>query len=77
MCSTMKYDIRDIIEYIIALVNEFAKRYGLTEKQAYRYIRMYKGVDFVEQNYGIIHTLDFDEAVDSVALYCRRKGGKL
>ena len=77
MCSTMKYNIRDIIEYIIALVNEFAKRFGLTEKQAYRYIRMHKGVAFLEQHYGIIHTLDFSEAVDSVALYCRRNGGKL
>ena len=46
MCSTMKYNIRDIIEYIIALVNEFAKRFGLTEKQAYKYIRMYKGGSF-------------------------------
>ena len=31
-------------------------------------IRVHKGVAFIEQNYGIIHTLDFDEAVDSVAL---------
>lgn len=75
--SIMRYNIRDIIEYIIALVNEFAKRFGLTEIQAYRYIRMHKGVAFLEQNYGIIHTLDFSEAVDSVALYCRRNGGKL
>ena len=73
----MRYNIRDIIEYIIALVNEFAKRFGLTEMQAYRYIRMHKGVAFLEQNYGIIHTLDFNEAVNSVALYCRRNGGKL
>ena len=75
--SIMRYNIRDIIEYIIALVNEFAKRFGLTDIQAYRYIRMHKGVAFLEQNYGIIHTLDFSEAVDSVALYCRRNGGKL
>lgn len=73
----MRYNIRDIIEYIIALVNEFAKRFHLTEIQAYRYIRMHKGVAFLEQNYGIIHTLDFGEVVDSVALYCRRNGGKL
>ena len=73
----MKYNIRDIIEYIIALVNEFAKRFGFSEKQAYRYIRIHKGVAFIEQNYGIIHTLDFNEAVDSVALYCRKAGGKL
>lgn len=73
----MKYDIRDIFEYIIALVNEFAKRFGLSDKEAYRYIRVHKGVAFIEQNYGIIHTLDFDEAVDSVATYCRRWGGEL
>lgn len=73
----MKYNTRDILEYIIALVNEFAKKFSLTEKQAYRYIRMYKGVAFIEQNYGIIHTLDFNEAVDSIALYCRRNGGRL
>ena len=73
----MKYNIGDILEYIIALVNEFAKKFSLTEKQAYRYIRMYKGVAFIEQNYGIIHTLDFNEAVDSIALYCRRNGGRL
>lgn len=73
----MKHNIRDIIEYIIALVNEFAKRFGLTEKQAYRYIRTHKGIAFVEQNYGIMHTLDFNEAVDCIAVYCRRMGGKL
>ena len=73
----MTYNTRDIIEYIIALVNEFAKKFGLSDKQAYRYIRIHKGVAFIEQNYGIIHTLDFNEAVESIALYCRRAVGKL
>lgn len=40
----MTYNTRDIIEYIIALVNEFAKKFGLSDKQAYRYIRIHKGV---------------------------------
>lgn len=73
----MKYKIRDVFEYIIALVNEFANRFGLSDKQAYNYIRTHQGIEFIEQNYGIIHTLDFDEAVDSVATYCRRLGGEL
>lgn len=73
----MQYNIRDIFEYIIALVNEFAKRFGLSDKQAYNYIKFHKGVDFIEENYGIIHTLDFNEAIESVAAYCRRSGGKL
>ncbi len=73
----MKHNIRDIFEYIIALVNEFGKKFGLTDRQAYNYIRNHKGISFIETNYGIIHTLDFNEAVDSVAAYCRRTGGKL
>lgn len=73
----MTYNIRDIFEYILALVNEFAKRYDLSEKQAYNYINFHQGVAFIEQNYGIIHTLDFKEAVESVALYCRKMGGEL
>lgn len=77
MCHTMKYITRDIIEYIIALVNEFAKQFGLTEKQAYRYIRVHKGISFIEENYGIMHTLSFEDAVDGVASYCRRAGGAL
>ena len=73
----MKYSKRDIIEYIIALVNEFSKRYGLTEKQAYRYIRINKGIAFIEEHYDIMHTLSFEDAVDGVALYCRKSGGIL
>lgn len=73
----MNYNIRDIFEYIIALVNEFAIKFDLTNKQAYNYIRNHKGILFVEQNYGIMHTLDFNEAVDSVATFCRRSGGVL
>lgn len=60
----MKYSKRDIIEYIIALVNEFSKRYGLTEKQAYRYIRIHKGIAFIEEHYDIMYTLSFEDAVD-------------
>lgn len=73
----MSYRIRDIFEYIIALVNEFATRFGLTDRQAYNYIRHHKGIYFIEENYGIMHTLDFKEAVDSIATYCRRFGGEL
>lgn len=73
----MKYSARDILEYIIALVAEFAKRYGLTDVQAFRYINAHGAVAFVEQNYGVIHTLDFAEAVDSVAAFCKKTGGRL
>lgn len=69
--------VKDIIEYIVAIVSEFALKYNLTETRAYRYIDFHKGIAFLEENYDIIHTLSFDEAVDSVAMYCRQTGGKL
>lgn len=37
--------LKDKVEYIVALVNEFAKRFELTDVQAYRYISHYNGVD--------------------------------
>ena len=73
----MKYRVRDILEYTIAIVSEFASKFNLTEKQAYRYINFHKGLNFIEENYGIIHTLDFNEAVDSDAIFCRKNGGEL
>lgn len=73
----MEYNIRDIIEYTVGIISDFAARHNLSEIQAYRYLSFHKGLSFVEENYGIIHTLSFDEALDSVALYCRKSGGKL
>lgn len=73
----MKYKIRDIIEYIVSMISEFASKYNLTDQQAYRYIHFHNGINFLKDNYGIIHTLSFDEAVESVALFCRKSGGNL
>lgn len=73
----MKYQLKDIIDYTISLINEFARQYNLTDQQAYRYLKFHKGISFIEQHYGVIHTLDFKEAIDSVAMYCRKTGGIL
>lgn len=73
----MENKIRDLLEYTIAIVSAFSEKYKLSEKQAYRYMSFHKGIKFIEEHYGILHTLDFNEAVDSVALYCRKSGGEL
>lgn len=73
----MTKEKRNIVQYIVAIVSEFAMQHKLTESRAYRYINFHKGISFIEANYNAIHTLDFSEAVDCVALYCRNSGGKL
>ena len=69
--------VKDKVEYIIALINEFAKRFRLTDVQAYRYVAHYKGIDMIDEHYNIMHTLNLDEMVNSLAIYCNRQGGAL
>lgn len=73
----MKYKIRDITEYMIAIISDFSVRFNLSERQAYNYLKFHDGISFIKKNYGIMHTLDFNEAVESVAVFCRKSGGEL
>lgn len=65
------------IEYIIMLVQLFAKHYGLSFLQAYRYISRYEGIEYSERHYNILHTLSFDDQIEGLANYCHQKGGQL
>jgi hypothetical protein len=69
--------LEDKVAYIIAVVNDFAAKYGLNPQQAYRYMSRFKGIDFVDEFYDVEHTQSFDDVVDDVALYCRKNGGAL
>ena len=65
------------VSYIVAIISDFAERYGLTTPQAYRYLALYKGIDFLDEFYDVEHTLSFDDVVKDVALLCRNNGGAL
>lgn len=73
----MDATIQDKAEYIVILVNEFAKHYALTDVQAYRYLNRYKAIDFIESQYEVAHTQSFEDIVQSMADYCRRRGGAI
>ncbi len=55
----------------------FADRMGLSEKQAFNYLDSHKGMAFVREHYNVIHTLDFDYAIDDVLEVCKMNGGRL
>lgn len=75
--SFSRYPSKDIAEYIVSLVCGFAKRFLLSEAEAYRYIRNHHAIAYVRDNYGALHTLDFNEVLDCVTDYCRAGGGKI
>ena len=67
----------NIIEYTIALVNEFARKFALSETDSFKYIDQHEGMKLIEQCYDIMHTLSFADSVEGMASYCRRHGGSL
>jgi hypothetical protein len=72
-----QYPLTDKVEYIVALVNEFAKAHALTDSQAYRYMEQYKAIDFIDTHYGIAHTQSFRDVVSDITAYCQRHGGAI
>jgi len=64
-------------EYIVIFISEFARRFGLSTVQAYRYLNRYKAINFLDEQYNIAHTQSFEDMVQNMAAYCQRHGGAL
>jgi len=71
------YSIKDIAEYIVALIAAFARRFSITETEAYEYLHRYGAISVAHEYYDVMHTQSFNDMVESMASYCRRKGGRL
>ena len=65
------------IAWTVAAISEFAKAKELSPKQAFNYLRLFKGMDFLEKHYGAEHLLSFDDTVDDLTAICQRNGGQI
>ncbi|MDO4483728.1 MAG: DUF3791 domain-containing protein [Clostridia bacterium] len=68
---------RKTINYVVACVDEFARRKKMTSRAAFLYLYQYQGLQFLEEFYDVEHTLSMEDALDDLELICRRNGGKL
>lgn len=68
---------KNVLAFLVALVAEFAARFGVSQAVAYNYIREYHGLEYFFKHYNILHTLSFDENVDDLTLVCANHGGQL
>lgn len=73
----MVYSISDKMEWTVIFILEFGRRYGLNMKQSFNYLSRYKGIDFIDRNYGYVHTQSFSSVIDDISEYCARHGGAL
>ena len=73
----MSRDKVNIIEYLVCVVGAFARQFSLTNATAYKYLRKYKGMDFLTKHYAIEHTQSIEDAVEDITVVCSRHGGTL
>lgn len=71
------YSTKDITEFIVLLIRKFAQRFGLTDREAVNYIERYDAMNLLSEHYDVMHTLSFEDNIESIATYCHRKGGLL
>ena len=65
----------NMINYLVICVSDFAERFAMDSKAAYRFLAKFGGIDFLVQHYDIEHTLSLDEAVDDLEMVCCQNGG--
>lgn len=73
----MAREDRNVIGFTVALISEFAACYGIRQRQAYAYLKRYKGLEHFQNHYGVLHTQSFPDAVEALAQVCANNGGQL
>lgn len=75
--SIMSTDIQNRVTYIVYCVSAFASHFGLSIKQAYSYLKRFKGISFLDECYEAEHQLSIKDAVSDLSVICHRNGGAL
>lgn len=73
--ADMSKQEKDLLDYIVVCISEFASRYRMHMRDAYIYLNRYKGIEFLKEFYDVEHTLSFDDAVEDLTVICRKNGG--
>ena len=65
------------ITYIVYCINSFGEKYGLYSRQAYAYLKRFKGIEFLDECYEADHLLSINDAVNDLSMLGKRNGGAL
>lgn len=63
--------------YIVTVIRKFAEHFGLSGREAYRYLNDFAGIAFLDDCYEAEHQLSFDDAIEDLCQVCQRNGGGL
>lgn len=63
--------------FITAVLYHFSKLKGVSLSRAFRYLKTFKGFDYLNQFMEIERTLSYEEITNNLTLVCSRNGGAL
>ena len=69
------FDYSSDIIYIVAVINEFAKTYHISVREANNYLIRFNGIDFLTEHYEAEHLLSLDDAIQDLTQVCLNNGG--
>ena len=73
----MSKEVQYKVTYMVYCVSAFANHHGLNNKQAYSYLKRFKGITFLDECYEAEHLLSISDAVTDLTIICNRNGGAL
>lgn len=65
------------IQYFGLCINEFARKFHMSPQLAHNYLKQYKGLEFLQDNYEVEHTLALHDTINSLRKVCSYNGGTL
>lgn len=75
--TTNQMENRYKIPFVNACIRAFAKRFNLSAKAAFRYLYIFKGIEFLDTYYDIEHLQSIEDTVDDLITLCKKEGGRL
>lgn len=75
--ATISREELNQIRYVIAFISEFTRKFNLGQKQAFNYLKRFKGLDYLYSFYDVLHTQSFEDVIHDISIICLRNGGRL
>jgi hypothetical protein len=73
--ATLDKQTSDKVSFITFMITEFALAYKMEMPQAYRYLKQYKGLDYLSEHWWALHTDNKFYALRDIQQVCYENGG--
>ena len=70
-------ETKEKVTYMVYCVSAFANHFDLNYRQAFSYIKRFKGISFLDECYEAEHQLSINDAVLDLSIICQHHGGAL